>query len=1296
MTIVNPLHPIVKHGDEHDEEDHGNWADGITPEERAPEGHGVATLNPLKGERKPGGVPTAVYLNPQMVDVLDPDAVSIYPSVGSHVFTPAVLDSLLLDRVHDYDTTPMKLRDTLKDLLLNDAETMYEDLNAKGATGKWHGDLQDQPGWMRQENGDIVAEYRDSYESLIEEDGAGKWRWKEGAGQALRERDRFYASWHEKYFGLMDRLNSTPNAQNIDVGQIVAAAAVISPQLDAYSNYNIAAYISELVTTDHVITDADRTAYKDKLGEYVEMLKNPFKPDKDKNGEFIKKTPELHKVHLAKAADYEARSAVIDTAVNFSDLGTDSMVQARMAWSIKMAEEGVGFPVGRTWKNFENAFDILYGRQSVDDALGGSQGIKVRSFFNNIIDPYNSSHEDHLTVDFQTVDAALGMTGSEDITDVTNSGAVVGIGFGIRPFVGDAVRSLTYGDDMKEFNAKWGITNSAEMQEVVWAAWKRKISTEGAVPSITDRLGKLVSSKPASVEGRRTPHTTRGLKTKAKKDPKMAALFAEREAEAERLLIDLRSSRDEVFRLGGDLGNVTGIGKAFTNSGLLNPVDFSMPIEEEDESDEWEARLYSEDSTEMLDGLRDAANQDRAATANRILTTAMKDVEKHAVHNQKDHGNRYGVGEEPKRGDEVMLRSEARSKYGFSGSLRAVVENTREPDYRRARQGYSQESVQVRLIEQHSAGEDRFPTRFLIDPWYIAEGPLSTGHPDRPFTNVEKGALSGKFADNRQHRNSLIRRLKRKRKYGKPQRQFGSTAGSRSTFRSMSKPKPVKKHYGPGPHESGSPQSDHGRRGPTEADQAEALDIARSRTNLFELARSTGEGKHPPVEVSFVKRDDVGWLGINHLDGQIEINTWLDEFTAHRTPEHLASTIVHELVHTLDYDTVWSHHNPPPPGGYLNDMERLAYGIQSRFEGRSTWRSEDEGYDQWIDRAIEELGIRFSEPVSKAEGQASRLDEILATREGISFQEAEQLAAKPVKKHGQGSHDDETHGDWADGTAPEDEGEFQRQTEGQLSFYWAPSSQEVVSRWAEQLEIAGEEPPEGWTPAVLSEQIAKMGVDEVSEPFREAVNGAVTKVFNEPEMSAFLDKFGYPQVFTAVRVDGGGDSSGMKGQYLELWGQQIVVYENVWTEISTDPYYTDNPENLQWHQRDKLNLPNDKGNLPIQVGDGLAPVIRHEIGHYIHQRLSDTQGRRWHEISAAQMMRFGIPWGGLGTRNEDDMFEWYQKPDMTGEAVSVYSLANQRETFAETFAAVTHPEFDRSIYGLEAGEMLDFMAGLAQ
>jgi hypothetical protein len=128
---------------------------------------------------------------------------------------------------------------------------------------------------------------------------------------------------------------------------------------------------------------------------------------------------------------------------------------------------------------------------------------------------------------------------------------------------------------------------------------------------------------------------------------------------------------------------------------------------------------------------------------------------KHAQHNQEDHGN-WADGQttsepagrtsrvDPERGDEITLSRKARSKYGFTGPLRAVIEGVRTPSEYEVRRSRDRaiEDVQIRLIEQHQQENPGFPTRFWIDSRYIADGPLSTGHPDRPLTIAKHGGGS--------------------------------------------------------------------------------------------------------------------------------------------------------------------------------------------------------------------------------------------------------------------------------------------------------------------------------------------------------------------------------------------------------------------------------------------------------------------------------------------------------------------------------------------------------------------------
>ena len=85
--------------------------------------------------------------------------------------------------------------------------------------------------------------------------------------------------------------------------------------------------------------------------------------------------------------------------------------------------------------------------------------------------------------------------------------------------------------------------------------------------------------------------------------------------------------------------------------------------------------------------------------------------------------------------------------------------------------------------------------------------------PDDPANPIIKsGPLSGSFGNAKNHKKKRVKRLKRERGYKEPRPALGDKKKRRRKKKKAEKPVfgSIVKHYGPGPHKSGTPQSIHG------------------------------------------------------------------------------------------------------------------------------------------------------------------------------------------------------------------------------------------------------------------------------------------------------------------------------------------------------------------------------------------------------------------------------------------------------------------------------------------------------
>lgn len=408
--------------------------------------HATGRLAPQRGDVARNKVKVPAYITPDAgiavegsnlkatdIPITDFDAATA-PAVGTSALPETFTRDLLVNKMYIYDMKPTDVYNNVVRLGEN-ASNLYAEMNAGGG-----GDISTIPKWV------MAKDYADVRDQLVTIDGK-TWQWNEGAGDILHQRDRFYAYWHNAYAEIAAETN-------LDFDRVVAVGAAISPNLNANANLLYAHEIARMTAANPKLTPAQRTTINAKLE--------------------------------ADGFDYQYRANA-----NLLD-GPDGQILARAAatiratdeqWRLYLPENGTGFGVGRTWDNFAKGFDVISGRVTADDAL---TGVKIRSFVNNIMDPDNLSGMDDLTIDYQGIDFAYGMSGSGYITDITSAGAYAGVELGTRPLVADLIRTATFDPDgsASPLADALDVSHSLEMQEILWAQSKRENDYSGrSLPS---------------------------------------------------------------------------------------------------------------------------------------------------------------------------------------------------------------------------------------------------------------------------------------------------------------------------------------------------------------------------------------------------------------------------------------------------------------------------------------------------------------------------------------------------------------------------------------------------------------------------------------------------------------------------------------------------------------------------------------------------------------------------------------------------------------------------------------------
>lgn len=333
-------------------------------------------------------------------------------------------------------------------------------------------------------------------------------------------------------------------------------------------------------------------------------------------------------------------------------------------------------------------------------------------------------------------------------------------------------------------------------------------------------------------------------------------------------------------------------------------------------------------------------------------------------------------------------------------------------------------------------------------------------------------------------------------------------------------------------------------------------------------------------------------------------------------------------------------------------------------------------------------------------------DNPFATGEAITLDDLEKsvwFTKHDSPRHSGTGTDQLEHGKWADGLggSRDQRSRPENQLFGQVSLPGTrlATDDDLFDSWMDYIATLDEPPSQGWTPDVLRERIADMARDKVTPEWEAKVDEAIGDVFTEPAIERFARRYGVPPIAVATRDEWGNSAGDKLGQHMRYSGGFIVIYENDWTQL-----WENRPAGYdQWVDKDKLEvwhfLSDEEGHgIPSHVGEGARSTIRHEYGHYVETMISPADHRTFRSLYYQRLKDLGADgdfMGGTLGRNQEKQYEWFTKPHLGGQFPSTYGMTNEMEGFAELFAAVTHPKYERVNYHSELWPLLEFMEGLA-
>lgn len=304
---------------------------------------------------------------------------------------------------------------------------------------------------------------------------------------SMVDKDRFYEAWHAA-------LQTVAAEADIEFSSVIAAAAVISPSLEASANLHFAHDLAVWVKSDVNWTGDDADAIRQALTEGRDGILTPvyFEDHEDVKRGLVKTgdpkpPPEEGSYRWNQGKQIEADlEAIGDGDFSLSDLSSYSAAYALHAHRSRFGGLDIpddvpeifrgtkpanGFSV-KNYAFYGNAISVLRGEQTASEVLGD---IKTRSFHNNILDPLDDLGHGDVTVDFHMIDAAFMARGFIDHT-LVSSPAFEGVGVGVRPLVADGVHRIA-GTDLNGETLSTG-----RVQEILWAEWNRGAVEKRLVP----------------------------------------------------------------------------------------------------------------------------------------------------------------------------------------------------------------------------------------------------------------------------------------------------------------------------------------------------------------------------------------------------------------------------------------------------------------------------------------------------------------------------------------------------------------------------------------------------------------------------------------------------------------------------------------------------------------------------------------------------------------------------------------------------------------------------------------------
>lgn len=253
--------------------------------------------------------------------------------------------------------------------------------------------------------------------------------------------------------------------------------------------------------------------------------------------------------------------------------------------------------------------------------------------------------------------------------------------------------------------------------------------------------------------------------------------------------------------------------------------------------------------------------------------------------------------------------------------------------------------------------------------------------------------------------------------------------------------------------------------------------------------------------------------------------------------------------------------------------------------------------------------------------------------------------------------------------------------------YVSSSKADIRDKWEADIRDGKYgEIPDDWDPDNLQKVLDDTLGEPASEGFARDVDVALVELADEEGIGSIAERYGLPQFTSRTKED-------TKGEFINA-GKIVAIDEGVFTKDRSDG--TNPADYVPWSKKDTYAFVDetsdaDAGRMNLQVGDGAKATLRHELGHFVEEELSQEDRDEWFRLWSSLMTDLDLKTG----RNEERQYEQWRRPDMRGKWVSAYAAVNSNEGFAETLSLVANPRYPGAdSFEPELRPMLEFMEGI--